>query len=86
MSHEKTAEIWSRQISFTTLPPVLLQEQPIVVLSLEWALVAQVLAMGRARWTRWFMWFRPLEHNTLHPWREYYCIASCVFQASAALG
>jgi hypothetical protein len=51
---------------FMTLPPVLLEEQPVVVLLLE----GFDLLVASYWWTQWtwrFMWFGSSERNTLHP-------------------
>jgi hypothetical protein len=32
---------------------------------------------AQARWTRWFMWFGPPEHNTLCPQENKSCIVVC---------
>jgi hypothetical protein len=55
-----------------------------VVLLLERAQVAQMLAMGEHSGDERFAWLRPLEHNTLHPRENGSCIL-CVAQAMAWL-
>jgi hypothetical protein len=54
---------WFYDTSTGTAP----QEQPAVVLLLEWAQIAQGVGYEGIRWTRGFTWFGPPERNTLRP-------------------
>jgi hypothetical protein len=67
-----------------TFPSALPREQPAVVLLLERAQVAQMLAMGEHSRDARFTWLRPSEHNTLRPRENGSCIL-CVAQAMARL-
>jgi hypothetical protein len=56
------------QSGFTTLPPVLLQEQYRYGSLVGGAQIARGVGYQGIRWTQKFMWFGPPERNTLRPW------------------
>jgi hypothetical protein len=57
-----------------------------VVLLLERAYVSRMLAMGEHGGDERFMWFGPLEHNTIRPRENESYIVMCCSSVGLALG